>query len=60
MCDEYANIHPHTRHKRGVNVTEFPDLKEGCMIVKWNETGPGENWGSCMEMRTDDNFRLFE
>ena len=60
MCHEYANIGPQDRHKRSIVKTDYPELKDGCLDVKWSEAAKKENWGSCLAMRTDDDYRLLK
>ena len=40
--------------------TDYPELKDGCLDVKWSEAAKKENWGSCLAMRTDDDYRLLK
>jgi len=35
----------------------YPELENWCMSITWREANQENNWGSCMEMTTDENYR---
>jgi len=53
QCDAYNTGTPEELAASG----EYPELPEGCMDIRWEEANQDNNWGNCMEMRTDDEFR---
>ena len=46
------------KEKDNIDKDEFPDLKDGCLTNKWTDAKKTNNWGNCVEMRTDAKYRL--
>merc|ERR1719499_488228 len=36
---------------------DFPELPEFCYNITWREANQNNNWGNCVEMTIDDQFR---
>merc|ERR1711872_840228 len=36
---------------------DFPELPEFCYNITWREANQNNNWGNCVEMKVDDEFR---
>jgi len=53
QCDAYK-----TGNSQELKATgQFPSIPDACMEIRWEEANQDNNWGSCMEMTMDDEFR---
>ena len=53
QCDAYKTGSSEELARTG----DYPELPAGCDTVTWSEANKDNNWGNCVEMTTDDQFR---
>ena len=53
QCNAYRTGTPDELAASG----DYPELEDRCMSITWREANQENNWGSCMEMTTDENYR---
>merc|ERR1711915_466611 len=53
QCDAYKTGSP----EELAATQEFPTLPDACSEVRWEEANQDNNWGNCMEMSTDAEYR---
>jgi len=58
-CWEYANYKPHNDRVKRQDTDDdvYPEMEGWCSNITWLESNRTNNWGSCMEMTTDDTHR---
>jgi len=53
QCDFYRTRTPEELTESG----EYPWIEEWCTTITWREANQTNNWGNCMNMSLDDEFR---
>jgi len=53
QCDAYRQGTP----EQLAASDEYPAMAEGCMEIEWLDANQENNWGNCMEMTTDSEYR---
>ena len=54
QCDAYCTGSSEELAASG----EYPELEDGCNSITWREANQDNNWGNCMEMTVDEEFRF--
>ena len=53
QCDAYKTGTPEELAASG----EYPELEEWCSTIPWGDANQDNNWGNCVEMTVDEEFR---